>query len=113
MGWFWGKEAQPNNVAEAYTLTRALKVVKAAGWIPHRGTLLVRGDSNLVIAFMNKAAKPGKRELVVSVKEARETTMGWGRRVRYQWVPREENKWADWLSNVAFKQSGDITLAEL
>ena len=78
-----GKAAPTNNVAEAATLVRALKVVRAGPWVEHRGTLLVRGDSELVQGFMNKTAKPGKRELVVSVKEARELTMGWGRRVIY------------------------------
>lgn len=113
MAWYWGTDAQTNNVAEAKAMVRALKVTKASGMVPHRGTLVVRGDSNLVIAFMTKAATPGKRELVVAVREAREETMGWGRRVVYQWVPREENTWADWLSNVAYKLQRDVTLPEL
>lgn len=113
MGWFWGKEAQTNNVAEAHALVRALKATRASDLVPHRGTLIVRGDSNLIIAFMTKAATPGKRELVVAVKEAREVTMGWGRRLVYQWVPREDNTWADWLSNVAAKLQRSVTLPEL
>ena len=38
---------------------------------------------------------------------------GWGRKVRFQWVPREENKFADWLANVAFFLEADTNLVEL
>ena len=49
----------------------------------HRKTLLVRGDTNLVMSFMTKAARPGKRELVILVKEAQDLLRGWGRKVRF------------------------------
>ena len=83
MGFYFGKDARTNNVAEAQTLVRALRVVRAGNWIEHRATLVVRGDSGLCISFMNKNAKPGKRELVVAVREANDTTRGWGRKVLY------------------------------
>ena len=38
---------------------------------------------------------------------------GWGRTVKFQWVPREENATADWLSNVAYALNSDVTLTEL
>ena len=44
-------------------------MVKAGGWVEHRGVLVVRGDADLVIKFMVKSARPGKRELVVLVKQ--------------------------------------------
>ena len=43
-------------------------MVKAGNWVEHRGTLLVRGDANLIISFMVRQARPGKRELVMLVK---------------------------------------------
>ena len=64
-------------------MVRALRVVKAGNWVNHRGTLLVRGDTNLVISFMTRHASPGKRELVVLVKQAQELMRGWGRTVRF------------------------------
>ena len=69
-GWYYGRDCATNNVAEAQTMVRALRIVKAGDWVDHRGTLLVRGDTNLIISFMTKAARPGKRELVILVKEA-------------------------------------------
>ncbi len=47
------------------------------------------------------------------VKQAREMLAGWGRSVRYQWVPRESNQMADWLSNVAALLESDVTLPDL
>ena len=35
-------------------MLRALQVIRAGNWVEHRGTLLVRGDSNLTIGFMTK-----------------------------------------------------------
>ena len=49
-------------------MARALMLVRAAEWVPHRGTLVVRGDSNLVLGFMLGKNRPGKRELVILVK---------------------------------------------
>ena len=94
-------------------MVKALGVIKAGNWVEHRGTLLVRGDTNLIISFMTRQARPGKRELVMLVKQAQELIRGWGRVVRFQWVAREDNKEADWLSNVAAALEGDVTLSEL
>ncbi len=94
-------------------MVRALRIVKAGGWVEPRKTLLVRGDTNLIISFMTRAARPGKRELVILVKEAQDTLRGWGRKVRFQWVPREENRTADWLSNVAAALTSDVNLVQL
>ncbi len=112
-GWYYGREGPTNNVAEAQTMARAVALVKEGGWVEHRGKLLVRGDADLIIKFLNKSARPGKRELVVMVKRTQEALRGWGRTVHFQWVPREENKMADWLSNVAASREADVTLPEL
>ena len=112
-GWYYGIKAATNNEAEARTMVRALQVVKAGNWVAYGRTLLVRGDTNLIISFMTRAARPGKRELVVLVKEAQDLLRGWGRKVRFQWVPRDENKTADWLSNVAAALESDVNLVQL
>ena len=80
-GWYYGRSCPTNNVAEATTMVRALQCVRRGPWVEHRGSLVVRGDTNLIISFMTKAARPGKRELVVLVKSAQECLRGWGRRV--------------------------------
>ena len=111
--WFFGRSCPTNNVAEAQAMVRALGVVKAGNWVEHRGTLLVRGDSNLTISFMTRHARPGKRELVALVKEARDLLKGWGRKVLFQWVSREENQFADWLANIAASLGEDADLGYL
>lgn len=112
-GWYFGVNCPTNNVAEATAMARAIKLVRTGDWIPHRGTLVVRGDSGLVLGFMLGKNRPGKRELVILVKQTKEACLGWGRKVVYQWVPRADNAWADWLANVANNLQADVTLQGL
>lgn len=109
-GWCFGSDCPTNNVAEAMAMARAVKLVRSGDWVPHRGTLVVRGDSSLVLGFMLGKNRPGKRELVILVKQTKETCFGWGRKVVYQWVPRGDNAWADWLANVAYQLQSNVTL---
>lgn len=53
-------------------MARAIMLVRAGEWVPHRGTLVVRGDSNLVLGFMLGKNRPGKRELVILVKQTKD-----------------------------------------
>ncbi len=70
----------------------------------------MRGDSQLVLSFMTRACKPGKKQLVEMVKEAREVaTKLKPTKVHYQHVKREDNQWADWLVRVAHYRQVDGT----
>ena len=53
-GWYFGRSHPTNNVAEAQAMVRGLQLVRAGNWVEHRGTLVVRGDTNLIISFMQK-----------------------------------------------------------
>ncbi len=69
-----------------------LKYIDAEGLYKGEKTVLVRGDSNLVLSFMTRACKPGKRQLVELVKEARDVIGKWKpTKVAFQHVKREHN----------------------
>lgn len=86
-----------NNVAE-YT---GLK--KAAEWLVENhieGNIIIKGDSQLVINQMNGSwsiNSSTSRFFVPVIKSILS-----GRQIRFQWIPREENKEADILSEEAF-----------
>lgn len=86
-----------NNVSEYSGVIAVLKYVKE---IP--GTLLIRGDSNLVIQQLSGRWKirgglyvPFYREAKVLVEQQREFRKG---NVKFKWVPREQNSDCDYLS---------------
>jgi ribonuclease HI len=72
--YFFGRQAQPNNVAEAQALVEALQL--AVDFVPRetRGQVVVavKGDSDLVIKFLTKVYRPQKKELVMLVRKAQE-----------------------------------------
>ena len=60
--------------------------------------LILHGDSALFIAFMQKRYKPGKPQLAALVSATRQllaSCRGWP--VHCVHVPRDCNRWADWL----------------
>ena len=69
-GLWFGAAANTNNVAEAQALVEALRYVEEMGALGE--PLVVLGDSELTINFMNRKCTPGKRELVTWVREATE-----------------------------------------
>ena len=89
-----------NNVAEYYGLVRGLEAAKDLG----ATEVNVSMDSKLVVEQMNgrwKIKHPDMKQLAL---EARELANGF-ERVTFTWVPREKNKKADELSNVAMDLS--------
>jgi len=88
-----------NNVAEYSGLKRA------AEWINQNGIeddILFKGDSQLVINQMNGIwqIKSGtSRRFVPEIRGLLK-----GKRVKFVWVPREQNAEADMLSNVAYRR---------
>lgn len=92
-----GSERSTNNVAEYVAATRALERLRSRGY---RGSVVILGDSQLVIQQMNGANKvrahhlaPYHEHLVGLVAEFSQ--------VQFLWVPREENTRADALSKQA------------
>ena len=69
-GLWFGAAVNINNVAEAQALVEALRYVEEVRALGE--LLVVLGDSELTINFMNHKCTPGKWELVTQVKEAME-----------------------------------------
>ena len=90
------------NIAEARTSVEAIEFWKAMKFQPC--PLLLRGDSQIMINFLTRRYKPGKRELVVAVDKHHKWGLEWahgGGVIKYQHVPRVLSSWADWLAIVA------------
>lgn len=66
---WYGKSAPTNNVAEASAVVDGLRYV--SGCDVNINRLTVIGDSDLVINFMTRRYKPGKRELVLLMEQVR------------------------------------------
>lgn len=92
-----------NNVAE-YT-----GVLKALEWAEQQGltreTVLVRGDSELVIRQLKGEYKVKAPSIVNLFKSVRELA-GRFPTIAFEWVPREQNKEADAMTNRAYAEFG-------
>jgi ribonuclease HI len=84
-----------NNEAEYEALLMLLNAAKERGF----KSLSVYGDSRLVIAQISKLWKINKPHLRALADKAWECAEGMD--ISYHWIPREENKCADKLSNEA------------
>ena len=73
---YHGELAPTNNQAEAQGMLLALELGLAQRWEKAFSGLLVMGDSNLVVAFMQHHSRPGQQALVVVVTEARHRIKG-------------------------------------
>ena len=88
-----------NNVAEYSALKRAIE------WIQEQGIedeIVVKGDSMLVINQMKgiwQIKSETSRRYVSTIRELLK-----GKKVRFVWIPREQNSEADMLSRVAYKR---------
>ena len=67
--------ANANNVTESQALVEVLHYVEEVGALGE--PLMVLGDSELTINFMNRKCTPGKLELVAWVKEAMNKLHWW------------------------------------
>ncbi|MEQ9729758.1 MAG: ribonuclease HI family protein [Candidatus Methanoperedens sp.] len=85
-----------NNIAEWRALIEGLKLAKAEGCME----LEVRGDSQLIIKQISGKFRVKSDNLVPLFNEARKLCMGF-EELRLKWVRREENLYADTLSNKA------------
>lgn len=89
-----------NNVAEYAGLIKGMEYVLKMGY---RGTLRVRGDSQLVIRQMRGDYAVRARRLVNLHARAKELTKKF-EEVVFEWIPREENAEADRLCRVAYEE---------
>jgi len=88
-----------NNVAEYSALKQA------AEWLIRYGgddEVVIQGDSQLVIYQMNGTWQVKSRTSKKYVPEIRRLLEG--RKIRFIWIPREQNVKADELSNLAYDQ---------
>ena len=90
-----------NNVAEYSALKRA------AEWVSRHGDddeIVIKGDSQLVIHQMNGTWQIKSETSKKFVPEIRRLLRS--RKMRFIWIPREQNAEADLLSNLAYSQQG-------
>ena len=89
---YYGEQAPTNNTSEAQAMVDGLHLLGRVPWGNSEG-VLVTGDSKLAIQFMHRTVRPGKRELVQAVQEARNIlARWWGKRVHFRHVPRDQNQ---------------------
>ncbi|WP_370950184.1 bifunctional RNase H/acid phosphatase [Amycolatopsis sp. cg5] len=93
-----------NNVAEYSGLVAGLKAAVELG----ASTVDVRMDSKLVVEQMSGRWKIKHPALQPLAQEARELAAGFAK-VRFEWIPRAENSYADRLANQAM--DGDVVKA--
>lgn len=98
-------EGMTNNVAEYSGLIEGLKAI---GKIVKAGDKLeIRSDSQLAVRQMNgeyRVRSERIRPLFEKAQELKKELEGKGIQVRLEWVPREQNERADYLSHQAFRE---------
>ena len=96
------------NAAELESLRRALEWLrKQHVCAPH---VVVYGDSDLTVRFMNRQAQPRLQKLALRVARCQDIRKGLPYKVHILYVPRGKNQLADWLSKVGGAIAGECTL---
>ena len=76
--------------------------------------MLVVGDSELVVSFLQHRAVPSRRELVVATRAAHELLRAQcGLHMVYAHVPHDENVWADRLARQSYERKAHVDLVDL
>ncbi len=94
-------EGMTNNVAEYNALIYALKKLRHLNL--ENKDILVRSDSQLLVNQMNGNWKAGTPHISRLVRETRALATHF--RIRFEWIPREENEEADRLTRSAYEES--------
>jgi ribonuclease HI len=97
----FSKEAT-NNVAEYTALVKALEWLVANGF--ESGSVRVMGDSKLVISQIRGEFKIKNKALIPLFQKAALLRNRFAD-IAFQWIPREENKEADKLSEKAYNNA--------
>jgi len=90
-----------NNVAEYVGAIRALEHLHSTGF---RGSVVVEGDSELLIRQMNGEYEVRAEHLKAYHERLKQLAAGFAK-VEFRWVPREENTLADALSKQAVEEA--------
>ena len=89
-----------SNFAEYTALAEALRRLKGLGV---EGDILVRSDSKLLVGQMSEGWKVKGGMYLGRMRDARELMRGFAS-IRFEWVPREENREADLLTRVEYEK---------
>ena len=89
-----------SNFAEYTALAEALKKLKA---LRIEGDVLIRSDSKLLVGHLSEGWKVKGGMYVEKLKEVRDLLKEFGS-VRFEWVPREQNREADLLTRIAYER---------
>jgi len=100
-------DGMSNNVAEYQAALDALRAVYKTGW---RGTVVLRGDSKLVVMQTIDAWACNKDHLIV-LRDQLRAAMKHFESVILQWVPRDDNDAADRQSRIAYDSARRIFAA--
>ena len=110
-GAWLGELCPTNKIAVMEALLMLMQSLVEHG-VPGRvDTVLVIGDSQLIVDFANHVARPSKAKLFLGVQKLQKLEKYLSARIVYQQVPCEENKIADWLCNVARQLQWGVDLA--
>ncbi|MCQ5374761.1 MAG: ribonuclease HI family protein [Candidatus Methanomethylicia archaeon] len=88
-----------NNVAEYTALVKGMEYIIKSGY---KGHLIVKGDSQLVIRQMRGEYAVRARRLINLHERAKQLVQHF-KSVAFEWVPREENVYADRLCRLAYE----------
>lgn len=107
-GEYYGRTCVTNNQAECRAMLGACVAIVSRGWSAGQTDIIVRGDSRLVIGFMTRSNKVSNPDLIRLVNQTKVALEPLRRKckVHWQFVPREQNQWADWLVGQAFRAEG-------
>ncbi len=92
-----------NNVAEYVAAGMAVRAYKE---LNRPGPLLLRGDSKLVVMQMRGEWQARQGAYIKVLEKVRTVVASCSFEIRWEWVPREQNKRADALSKLALEEVG-------
>jgi ribonuclease HI len=98
-----GEGQTSNNLAEYTGLLTLLEYFLEDGFVDNE--IEIRGDSKLVIEQMTGRWKIGQGVYVRAAQQAKELTAKFTR-LRFRWIPRDENTYADELSKAELIRAG-------
>lgn len=109
---YYGERVGTNNRAEATALGEVMEWLAQHADELGGAPIVVYGDSQLVMNFCNRRARPAVHDLYMVMTRVHDTRRKLPSPVFYRHVPRELNGLADWLTNVARRHKRDIDCTE-
>ena len=90
-----------NNIAEYTAIIRALEWLLANNY--ENESIIIKGDSRLVINHINGDFKV-KAPTIIPLYHIAMSLIFKFNNIQFEWIPREQNKQADRLSNYAYRK---------